>query len=171
MYQKSSFATWFFNVALTLKTAHQYFWNIIWLMMMHHRKQFRSIRFSISEDSILINGYWHFENLPWPWPWTQQSNSFIGHSGLWQCTIKASIVAKGSATQKIIVETVIFDHTCSCCDLDLENSKQIFSRSSPAHNDASQYQVWWQNVWRFRRYYPDKHRHFDPLLWPWSWMQ
>ena len=33
----------------------------------------------------------------------------------------------------------------------------IFLHDTPAHDDASQYQVWWQNVWQFRRYHLDKH--------------
>ena len=80
---KSSLVTWSFTVTLILKTANQYFWKTVWLMMMHYRTEFGSIKFSISEDSIWINSHWHFEILPWPWPWTQQSNFFIRHSGLW----------------------------------------------------------------------------------------
>ena len=60
-----------------------------------------SKRLSNSENIIWINIHWHSEILLWPWPWTQQSNFSIKHSGLWQCTIKPSLVAKGSAVQKI----------------------------------------------------------------------
>ena len=56
-----------------------------------------------------------------------------------------------------------------CCDLDLENSKPIFLHDTQAHDDASQYQLWFKNVWRFRRYHLDKHWHFGPSLWPWPW--
>ena len=82
-YHKSSLVTWSSTLTLTLKTANQYFWKTVWLMLMHHRTKFGSIRFSISEDSIWINSHWHFAIFPWPWPWTQQSNFFIRQSGWW----------------------------------------------------------------------------------------
>ena len=41
----------------------------------------------------------------------------------------------------------------SCCAHPQSQSK--------AHDDASQYQVWKQNVWWFRIYYLDRHCHFD----------
>ena len=55
--------------------------------------------------------------------------------------------------------------------LDLENSELIFLHDTPAHDDASQHEVWQPNVWWFRRYRLDKHWNFDPLMWPWMWMQ
>ena len=44
-----------------------------------------------------------------------------------------------------------------CCDLDLEDSKQMFPPDTLAHNNASSYHIWQQNVRWFRRYLPDKH--------------
>ena len=81
--------------------------------------------------------------------------------------------AKRSAVQKIYREKKLsyFDHMSPCCDLDLENSKQIVLHETPAHDDTSQYQVCKQNVWWFRRYHLGKNWHFDPLLWPWPCMQ
>ena len=78
IFTKPYLIKWSFTVTLTLKTANQYFWKTIWLMLMHYR-----IRFSISEDSIWINGHWQFAILQRPWPWIQQYNFFIRHSGLW----------------------------------------------------------------------------------------
>ena len=85
MYQKShSLIVSSFTVTLTLKTANQSFWKIIWLIMMHHHSKLGSKRFSISENIIWTNTNikWHFELFLWYWPWTQQSNFSIKYSGL-----------------------------------------------------------------------------------------
>ena len=39
----------------------------------------------------------------------------------------------------------------------IEDSEPIFLHDTLAHNAALQYQVWYQNDLRFRRYHPDKH--------------
>ena len=44
------------------------------------------------------------------------------------------------------VETVIFDYTSPHCDLELGDSKPLFLHDTLAQDDASQYQVWLQNV-------------------------
>ena len=41
-----------------------------------------------------------------------------------------------------------------CCDLDLEDTKHFFPHETLA---ATPFEVWQQNVLRFRRYHPDKH--------------
>ena len=45
-----------------------------------------------------------------------------------------------------------------CSDLDLENSKSTFLHDTSTNKDASQNQVWKQNVWWSRRYHLDKHQ-------------
>ena len=95
------------------------------------------------------------------WTTTEQSNLFTRQSTLWWCTIKPSLVAKGSAVQTTYQS--YFDHITFCSYLDLENSKSIFLHElvswcfepsqpiflhdTPTHNHVSQSQVWKQNVW------------------------
>ena len=45
-----------------------------------------------------------------------------------------------------MVETVISAYMSPHCDLELEDSKPIFSHDTLAHDDASPYQVWLQKV-------------------------
>ena len=66
-----------------------------------------------------------------------------------------------------MVETIIFDCVSPHCNLDLKVSKPTFLLDTLAHNIAWPYQVWLQKVQAFRRYCPDKHWKFEPLLWPW----
>ena len=68
--RKSYFDYMTLTVTLTLKTANQSFWKVIWLMMMHRDTTFGSKRLSGSEDVIWTNIHWYFEVLLWPWPWT-----------------------------------------------------------------------------------------------------
>ena len=56
--------------------------------------------------------------------------------------ILTTLVAKGPAVQKILLKLSYFDHMSPWRDLGLDNSKPIFLRDTPAHDDASQYQVW-----------------------------
>ena len=88
------------------------------------------------------------------------------HKTLWLMIMyhQTTFCRKGSAIQKIQQKLSYFDHKSRCCDLDLEHNKQFFLHDTPAHYNASQYPVWQQNVWRFRNYHLDKHRHLDPLL-------
>ena len=78
---------------------------------------------------------------------------------------QTKLYSKRISYSEDIIETVIFDHTSLSCDRDIENSKRMFLHDNPAPDDASQYQVWYQNAWRFRRHHLDKHRHFNPSLW------
>ena len=43
------------------------------------------------------------------------------------------------------------------CDLDLEDSKPIFSQDTLSHFDVPPYQVWLQKVQQLRRHYPHEH--------------
>ena len=45
-----------------------------------------------------------------------------------------------------MVETVIHDYMSPHCDLELEDSKSVFSHDTPAHDDTPPYQVWLQKV-------------------------
>ena len=119
---------WSFTETLTLKTANQCFWKTVWLMVMHYRTEFGSIRFSISEDSISRD---------------KQSLTFLNcavnltlnttiqflHKTLWLmimyyetkfCSKRISNLEDNST------KLSYFDHTSPYCDLDLENSKQLF---------------------------------------------
>ena len=92
---------WSFTVTLILKTANQSFWKTMWLMMMYRHTKFGAKRFNNSNNTIWTNIHQQLEILLQPWPWTQHSNFFTRHSGLWYSTRKPSLVAKGSAVQKI----------------------------------------------------------------------
>ena len=56
-----------------------------------------------------------------------------------------------------MVETVTLYNISPNFDLDLDDSKPIFLHDNLAHDDASPYQVWLQNVQQLRRYRPDEH--------------
>ena len=56
-------------------------------------------------------------------------------------TIKLRLVAKGSTVQQTGKKWSNFDYLSPECDLDLEDSKPIFSPDSTAESDASPYQV------------------------------
>ena len=73
------------------------------------------------------------------------------------CTIHLNLVAKRSAVQCILQKQLNIYHMNPHCDLELEDSKQIFLHDTLIHDDASPYQVWLQKVQHFRRYYPDEH--------------
>ena len=45
-----------------------------------------------------------------------------------------------------MVETVIFDYMSLNCDLELEDSKQIFSHDTLAYDDTSPHKIWSQKV-------------------------
>ena len=45
-----------------------------------------------------------------------------------------------------MVESVISDHMNPHCDLELEDSKLIFSHDNAAHDDAPSYHIWLQKV-------------------------
>ena len=74
--------------------------------------------------------------------------------------------SKRISSSKDTVEIVIFWSCGSCSDLD--NSKSIFLHDTPTHNDASQYQVWKQNVWWLRRYHLEKHNGETWTFWPFA---
>ena len=59
--------------------------------------RFGNEMFCGSEDIVWTNIHWHFEPSLLPWPWRQQSHFSKGHSSLWCCTIKPSLVANGPA--------------------------------------------------------------------------
>ena len=61
-----------------------------------------------------------------------------------------------------IVETVILDYTSPHCDLKLEDGEPVLLHDTLAHDVASPYQVWSQNVLWFRKYHLDKH---SPTFW------
>ena len=61
-------------------------------------------------------------------------------------TLFALGLAKQFRRYGISAETVIFQHMSPRCDLDLEDSKPIFSRDTPADDDASLYHVWLQKI-------------------------
>ena len=54
-----------------------------------------------------------------------------------------------------MVETVRFYYEPHC-DLDLEDSKPIFSHDILAHNDAPPYPGWLQKVQQLRKHVPDE---------------
>ena len=56
-----------------------------------------------------------------------------------------------------MVETVISDKMSPRCDPELEDSKPIFLHDNLAHDAASPYQVWLQEVQQLRRYHSDEH--------------
>ena len=64
----------------------------------------------------------------WPWLWTQQSNLL---KRWWWCTTKQSLVAKGSALQKIQIKKSYFDDIHHHCDLDSKGSS--FFHMAPWH--------------------------------------
>ena len=56
---------------------------------------------------------------------------------------QTKVGSKRISNSEDTVETVIvWSYKPLLCDLDLENNKPIFLHDPPAHNDASQYQVW-----------------------------
>ena len=55
---------------------------------------------------------------------------------------QAKFCIKRISSLEDIVDTVIFGHKSLCCDFDLEKSKKIFLRDTPAHDNVSQYPVW-----------------------------
>ena len=55
--------------------------------------------------------------------------------------------------EKLVISVYFNPH----CDLDLENSKPIFSYDTLAHDAASPYQVWLQSVQQLRRYQPSEY--------------
>ena len=61
---------------------------------------------------------------------------------------------KKISTSADMVATVTSDQMSPHCDPELEDSKPIFLRDTLAHDVASPYQVWIQNIqiqrWRFR---------------------
>ena len=64
-----------------------------------------------------------------------------------------------------MVETVISDQTSPHCDPELEDSKPIFLHDTLAHDVASPYQVWLQNVQQLRRYVQmNIHWNSEPFL-------
>ena len=63
-----------------------------------------------------------------------------------------------------MVETVISDYMSPHCDLKLEDGEPVLLHDTLAHDVASPYQVWSQNVLWFRRYHPDIHQHFELSL-------
>ena len=80
---------------------------------------------------------------------------FHGHSGLYCCAIKSSLVANRQpaySKKKRKKKKVVFD---------VADSEPIFLHDTPPHDDIPQYQVWLQIVERFRRYRPDKIGHMD----------
>ena len=56
-----------------------------------------------------------------------------------------------------MVETVIYDKMSLHCDPELEDTKPIFLHDTLAHDVASPYQVWLQNIQQLRRHRPDEH--------------
>ena len=64
-------------------------------------------------------------------------------------------LSRNQNSSEDIVERVIYIKIMSpCCDLDLDDNKQIFClHNILAHGAASPYQVWSQNVLQFRRYH------------------
>ena len=55
-------------------------------------------------------------------------------------------VCKMISSSADIIETVIFDYISPHCDPELEDSKPIFLHDTLAHDVASPYQVWLQEV-------------------------
>ena len=109
-----------------------------------------------------------FEHSLWPWPRPQQPLHKTVQFMMYQ-PIKCG--CKRISNSVDTVETVIFNCMSLHCDLNREYSNLIFSQDSLAHNDASPYHPWLQNVQQFRRYHPNKHWIFDHFLWPWPWTQ
>ena len=88
--------------------------------------------------------------------WTNQSNLFIGHVGLWWSTIKLSFGCKRIISSEVIIETVVsWLYKPSLWPWPW----RVHPHFIPWHSGswyASPYQVWWQEVERFRRYLLDK---------------
>ena len=70
------------------------------------------------------------------------------------CSIKLSLVAKGSPVRKT-VETIIWPKTVTLT-LKKQSKAKHFPHDTLAHNDAFPYYVWLQKVKSFRRYHPGK---------------
>ena len=69
---------------------------------------------------------------------------------------QTKFVCHGINSSEAIAESY-FDHISPHCDLDIEHTEQFFLHGTLAYDAASPYQVWLQNVLRFRRYHLDKH--------------
>ena len=123
---------WTSLVSLTLTTSEQF-----------NQTKFSSKRISSSEDIQKVI-FWLYDPSVWPWPCRQKINLFRRQSGSWWRITIPSLVVKESTNQKISSgqNSWIFGVFFFCCDVDLQNSKPIFLHDTPAHNDASQHQVW-----------------------------
>ena len=123
------------TVTLTLKTANQSFWKTIWLTVMHHHTKSGSKRFSVSEANTWTNIHWYFAVTL-----TLNTTIQLLHKILWFIIMyyHTKFGSKRIRSSKDTVDIVIFW------------SQQLL------HTDASQYQVWKENVWWFSRYHLDK---------------
>ena len=117
-------------------------------LMMHHGTKFdykRFRRYCLGKHKKKTK-----KLLLWPWSWTQQSSFFRRYMGLWWCTIKLSLLAKGSAVHNwngrnsLILITWAITLTLKIANHDLEDSKPLFSQDNLVHDGAPPYQVWLQ---------------------------
>ena len=80
------------------------------------------------------------------WGINQRQGSLWGinqrHGSLWEINLR-----QGSLWEALFLAHPISPH----CDLDPEDSNATFLHDTPAHDEAPPYQVWLQEVQRFRR--------------------
>ena len=144
-----------FTVTLTLKTANQSCWKTTWIIW---RITVPTLIVKDSAIQKISSGQTFIDIL-----------KFL-HKRLWlmimyyQTKFSSKRISSSTDTKEIVI---IWSYELLHWPFFLS----VFLHDTPSYNDASQHQVWKQNVWGFRRYHLDKHLHFDPLLWPWPWMQ
>ena len=93
-----------------------------------------------------------FEPSLWPCLWKQSSYILKEHSGIWWFTFIPRLVVKGWAVHEIQWKQSYFDYIMKPhCDFDFDVSTSVFLPDSQAHDDALPYQVWLQQVERFRK--------------------
>ena len=153
-------------------------------MMMYHQTKFGCQGINREKNMVERIIFWSHEPSLWPWPWRLQQPPPPKKQKqicmiLWLIMIHHN--AKFGNKMFGGLEDIIWTNSNIVtirCDLDPECSNPIFFTGvrwcfepsqpqritsgllftwAPTHNDASQYQVWKQNVWWFRRYHLDKH--------------
>ena len=124
------------HCCLDLECSNLFLFFKLQLMMIYHQTKSGCKWINSSEDIVEIVIFWWHETLLWPWPCRYRNHLIAWHFSTWWCITIPSLVTKRSALWKISSRQTFDDILNLRCDLDLENSNQIFSHNTPAYDDA-----------------------------------
>ena len=133
-------------MTLTLNTVNQFFCMTLWfIMVLHNNIRFGDKMFCVQR---ILSGqtFTNILNLRCDLDFEHSKSNFpTGHSGLWCCTIKPSLVANKTSSLELIedkVKIVIVDYISPRCDIDIKDGEPIFLHDTSPCDNTPPYQIW-----------------------------